>query len=402
MAEIVKEEFYNRLFMYPSDYHYLKKIAEAVKVDDGDLWRLYSLMGAQELSNTLPLARYQNFRYDARNPQEFCLNLHSHSNASDGVMSAQEWLESGVALAQTRADKRDNLPPFTAALTDHDCVTGAQEIVKLLVANPQKYKNLRVVLGAELGAVWKMPEIQKIPLEYELIWLALNPFDKKIENFLQEHHKKRANAAKEVLNILRAEFPQADLTYEEACQFQPLLKKNQGLGFYNRIYLYATAKIKDESRYKEIYDICKKFNTSFKVEDQFDPYQNTDDIFLLWRESGFGVLGIAHPQKLDAAKFIGSDFAEQCCKEGKNPAYELIYKWLDMLRSKGIKAMDINYQFNNDDMVKAQNMLLGEESLDNNFGTYHWLKLFVDYADKYGILPSGGYDSHGKGLRARH
>lgn len=401
MAEIKTEEFYNRLFMYPSDYHYLRAIAEAIDLEDKQLWRLYSLMGAQELANTLPLAKYQNFRYDENNSDEFRFNLHTHSSYSDGSLEVADWLEKARCLADERSEINDKLPAFTVALTDHDCVDGAKKIVKILVAQPEKYRNLRVVLGAELGAVWKDESVQKIPFEYELIWFALNPFDKKIGDFLDEHHNKRVNAAKEVVRILAEKFPEADLNYEDACKMKPLLAKNQGLGFYNRINSYVTSKITDESKYVEIYDVCRMFNNPFAVEEKFNPFQDTDDIFQALRESSFGFLGIAHPQKINTAKFIKPEFEQQCYNEAKNPAYELVYKWLNMLRSRGLKAMDINYQFNDDDMIKAQKMLLGEEAIDENFGTYHWLKLFADYADKYGILSSGGYDSHGNDLRAK-
>ena len=333
---------------------------------------------------------------------DFRFNLHCHSNHSDGQFTVTEWLEQGRVLADERSAITDNLPAFTIALTDHDCIAGCEEIVKTLIKNPQKYQNLRIVLGAELGAVWKDESCQRVPLEYELIWYSLNPFDKKITDFLSVHHFQRVNVAKEIVKKLSSRFPQAGLSYHEACQVQPLLFKNQGLGFYNRIYTYAVSKIQDESQNSEIYDICRTFNNPFEVKEKFNPYQNTDDIFHLMRSSGFGFIGIAHPQKINTAKFIKPEFEQQCYAENKNPAYELVYKWLNMLRSKGLKAMDINYQFNNDDLIRAQNMILNKEIIDNNFPAYHWLKLFVDYADKYGILSAGGYDSHGKNLRARH
>lgn len=401
MAEMMEEEFYNRLFMYPSDYHYLKAIIKAIDLDEKELWRLYSLMGAQELANTLPLANYKNFRYDENMPQEFRFNLHTHSTYSDGSLSVREWLDNANKIADERVKIKDNLPAFTIALTDHDCIDGTKEIVKILVSQPEKYRNLRVVLGAELGAVWKDESVQRIPFEYELIWFALNPFDKKISDFLTEHHKSRVNAVKEVIRILADKFPEAGLNYEDACIMKPLLGKNQGLGFYNRVNSYVISKIQDESKYAEIYDTCRKFNELFVVEEKFDPFQSTDDIFRLLRETGFGFLGIAHPQKINTSKFIKPEFEQQNYNNGKNPAYELIYKWLNMLRSKGLKAMDINYQFNDDDMIRAQRMLLNEEAIDENFVTYQWLKLFKDYADKYGILASGGYDTHGKDLRTR-
>lgn len=387
--------------MYPSDCYYLKAIAKCIDLQENDLWRLYSLMGAQELANTLPLSKYQNFCFNENKPKEFRFNLHTHTNFSDGKLSVVQLLENARKLADERTKDKSLFPAFTVALTDHDCIDGSKEIIKILVKEPEKHQNLRVVLGAELGAVWKDKRVQKIPLEYELIWFALNPFDIKIEKFLVEHRNKRINAAKEIIRILANKFPEAGLNYDEACEAQPLLRDNFGLGYYNRINLYVTSKISDENYYSEIYDICRMFNNQFDVEEKYNHHQDSNDIFQLLKESGFGFLGIAHPQKLNASKFIKPEFEHQCYSEGKNPAYELVYKWLNMLRTKGLRSMDINYQFNDDEMISAQKMLYGEKEVDNNLATYHWLKLFADYADKYGILASGGYDTHGIDLRAR-
>ena len=108
MDEVIKEEFYNRLFMYPSDYHYLKEIAKSINLEEKDLWRLYSLMGAQELANTLALASYKHFRYDENSKQDFRFNLHTHTNFSDGSVS----LESLLEKMTERVD--------FCAVTDHD------------------------------------------------------------------------------------------------------------------------------------------------------------------------------------------------------------------------------------------------------------------------------------------
>ena len=132
MDEVIKEEFYNRLFMYPSDYHYLKEIAKSINLEEKDLWRLYSLMGAQELANTLALASYKHFRYDENSKQDFRFNLHTHTNFSDGSLCVNEWLENACKIADERSEDKGCLPPFTVALTDHDCIDGAKEAVRIL------------------------------------------------------------------------------------------------------------------------------------------------------------------------------------------------------------------------------------------------------------------------------
>lgn len=400
MDEITKNIFYNRLYMYPSDFCYLKELAKNLRMKESELWRLTSVMGAQELANTLPLVNYKNFCFDDKSPFDFRFNLHTHSKYSDGAMNIDEWLNNAAILANERANIRDDLPPFTVALTDHDCIDGNLEVLKLLIKNPDKYKNLRVVLGCELGAVWMNSNVQRVPLEFELIWFGLNPFDKNITDFLLLHHKKRVAATKGIINKLNLRFPDADFSYEEACKKQPLLYKNQGLGFYNRVYTYAVDKLANEVLNGEVYSICRMYNDTFGGNDKY-PGQKIDDIFNLVRCNHFGFLGIAHPQKLNASKFINDEFANKCNQEGKNAAFELVMIWLDMLRRKGLKAMDINYQFDNGELLRAQQMLEKKITIDNNFAAYHWIKLFAEYAEKYAILCSGGYDSHNKDFRTR-
>ena len=90
-----------------------------------------------------------------------------------------------------------------------------------------------------------------------------------------------------------------------------------------------------------------------------------------------------------------------CQNEHKDAGYELIRIFLDTLKGKGLRALEINYQFDNENLQRAEKMILGEEKVDENNGTYHWLNFFVQYADRYGLLKAGGYDTHKTNIAGR-
>ena len=67
------------------------------------------------------------------------IDLHNHTNYSDGVCTPKELLELAV---------KNNVDIF--ALTDHDSVFGCEEILNL-----SKNYNTRVILGLELSTDYK-------------------------------------------------------------------------------------------------------------------------------------------------------------------------------------------------------------------------------------------------------
>lgn len=384
------KEFYNRLYFYPSDAHYIQSLCRSLSIKKGEEWRLSPVMGAQELSNTLPLANYRNFQSREENDLNFRFNLHTHTHYSDGKFDVKELLDQAEDFAKKRSAISDDLPPFTLAITDHDCIEADREALKIIIQHPKKYSHLRVVLGAELSAVWKDKNLHRVPFEYELLYYGLNPFDEKIETYLKQKQQQRKKIADLIFKELNKKYPSITFLPEEAYKEEPLLEKNLGLGFAGRIYRYAITKIQDEN----LYALTHQFHHSFDTDSPLDPYQETGDIFDLWHNSGFGFIGIAHPQKVNVGKFLNKDFSATCEREGKDAGYELLKAFLDMLKGRGLRALEINYQFDNENLQRAERMILGEEPVDENDGTYHWLRFFVQYADKYGLLKAGGYDTH--------
>ena len=102
------------------------------------------------------LKKYNNFdeeiKYKYAIDGTFRCNFHSHSNVSDGTLMPKDFLEMCTTYADKVAKKLgkpDKIPPFSAALTDHDRYLGSILIIKEIVKNPAKYKNFKFVVGSE-------------------------------------------------------------------------------------------------------------------------------------------------------------------------------------------------------------------------------------------------------------
>lgn len=401
--ETLKQVFWDRLFFYPTDAHYIQALASNLELKKGEEYRLFSVMGAQELSNTLPLATYRNFQAFRPNDPLFRFNLHLHTEASDGAFKVKELLEQAAAYADIIAPlvKKDGMPPLTIAVTDHDCMDSLIPVLKELTRHYEKYQNLRIVLGIEMGAVWKEQTMQRVPMEYELMFYGVNPFDVSIQDFLQSHQEKRNAARDEIIHRLSERYPFFGISKEDAFAQDPLLLKNQGLGYAERLTKYAISKVADTTQNEEIKRICHSLNHHFNPPAEMDPYQSTDDIFNLWLQSGFGFLGVAHPAKINAGKFLSQSFIDFCNNRCLDAGQEMLWRFMLMLKNKGNRALETNYQFDNASLQEAQKMITGEIPVNPEYGAYRWLKLFNDFQNIYGLLGAGGYDTHNKLITAR-
>ncbi len=401
MAKELKKEFENRLFMYPSDAHYIQALAHQMKIPAGDEYKLFSIMGAQELADTLPLADYRDFQYLIPDDTHFRFNLHLHTHHSDGVLSVKDVLSQAVQIANKNARLNDNLPPFTVAFTDHNNLDALYQALQMIIENPTRYQNLRIVLGCELGAVWREESSQKIPFEFELIYYGLNPFDKSLNDYLNKHLQMRQRATDLVFEKLKTAFPQAPLSKQEAFAQDPLLEKNVSFWYARRINTYAQQKINDREKNAKINEICYALNHSFNPPKEADPYQPYTDLFELQHLSGFGFLGVAHPPKINVGNFLSQPFINECEARHLDAGYEMVYRLLILLKNQGLRALEINYQFDLPAFQESQKMLTGEIPVNPSESTYPWLKFFADFADKYGMLKTGGYDTHKDKITAR-
>ena len=112
-------------------------------------------------------------------------NFHIHTQYSDGELSVQNVLDEAASYGDEYIKVSGK--PFIVGITDHNSIEGCKEAVKIIASNPEKYKNIKVILGSEIST--KEPDINgyilRKPEKYHILTLCINPFEKKLNEFFQ-------------------------------------------------------------------------------------------------------------------------------------------------------------------------------------------------------------------------
>lgn len=140
---------------------------------------LSSIAGPDELKKIIK--NLKPYQYEVGD--NFRANFHLHTKASDGSLTPKEFLEQCIDWAKqiVKSGKKDNLPPFSAAITDHDRVASVKEVIALISQDPEKYKDFKFISGCEfLLHGYKEP----YPA-FEAVGLGFNPFDKDIQKMMK-------------------------------------------------------------------------------------------------------------------------------------------------------------------------------------------------------------------------
>ena len=251
-----------RLDTFEKDIDYKKQLLKSLDISPEEHLTLRSIVGPQEFEyilkkyNNTPEIYSTNAVVDSTGKEKlqnvidkkFRANLHIHTIHSDGKLSVQKLLDSAVKYADKLAKKieRNNIEdfePFTIAITDHNTTEGCKEAVRIIQNNPEKYKNLRVVLGIELSATEKEVNgyIPKKPYQIHLLAQNINPFDEELNTKLE----RKVNAAnpnyttlgdmKSVVSLLDSQ-PYVTLGYAHPLEGHSYKKTPSNKGLSNIIY----------------------------------------------------------------------------------------------------------------------------------------------------------------------
>lgn len=246
--KILKEQYQKIIQKFPSDKGYYEQIAKDAGLSVGEEFKLMSVVGKTQLSDLLGKFSPQDFKVgdnlEGVKNLTYRVNLHNHTQASDGKLSVFDFLEQARKWADRIAEKiQDDKPPFTVAITDHDTLDGAKEAVKILAQNPEKYKNLRVVLGSEISVSHIDAKDVIRPVEFELMGYSLNPFNPKLNELLKQIGKNRENAMDQLLKKIKAQFPEYNINLEDSKTFHSNLKNVRTNGVLYLAGDYAKFKI---------------------------------------------------------------------------------------------------------------------------------------------------------------
>ncbi|MBQ8475984.1 hypothetical protein IJ531_02870, partial [bacterium] len=296
----------NKIQNYPQDIEYLKTLAQEIGLSENEHYKLSSIIGVGELEHLLKNSKRHYFNPDtpprghlqesdlenlAR--REYGFNLHIHTTASDGTMTPLELINQAAEYA----DKLKEINPeksFCIAITDHDTMEGAKEILRAVAENPERYKNLKIVLGVELSAAYRDKDKLNFPMSYELIGYCVNPYDKRADEYLKNLRLARINESKRVISEAAKIYPQYNFTYDEACKFAKNPKKGID-GFLYTIGWYFKSKAPEV----DTYDLALKYLPSNEKKPPYVIYE-ADELYDAMKDAT-GFFGIAHPGRINVS-----------------------------------------------------------------------------------------------------
>lgn len=171
----------------PSDREYKEVLLKSSENPEYKLENMKSILGENELAYIIKRydkhpEYYMSDLYE-KDDQEGVRNLsyraglHSHTIFSDGEMRPEDALNQAAEYAdKVKAKHPFEKYPIVIAITDHFNTNGCKEAVDLIQNNPQKYKNVKIVLGMETSVRVKMPSQKEEQDLHMLVW-AINPYE---------------------------------------------------------------------------------------------------------------------------------------------------------------------------------------------------------------------------------
>lgn len=260
-GDVLKTTFKKTMETFPDDFAYIKNLAKHMGIKEGEEYKLNSVMGKSQLQKLLDEFTPADFSigkdFDGARNMTFRVNLHNHTTASDGKLTVEQFLEQARKYADRIAQntQSDDKPPFTIAITDHDTLDGCRDALNILAADPEKYKNLKVVLGSEISVSNCDPEIVSRPLNFELVGYCQNPYDEKLVKILDNIQQTRQKNVEQFLEKITDKFPEFNLNIDEAKEFHANLRTMRTNGVLYLAGDYARFKIALTEYVKRINEI---------------------------------------------------------------------------------------------------------------------------------------------------
>ena len=247
---------------FPADIWYKKLIQQGLKDEFGiscKIEDLQSIAGPEELMFIIKNLKPAHYKLG----ENFRAQFHLHTNASDGHMSAKEFLEQCADWANRMfksLTEKDDLPPFSASITDHDSADNVKLAIAQISQNPDKYKNFKFVSGCEfLFDGYEAPHSA-----FEAIGLGFNPFDKDLQPLIAGQRIAQNKVSdipkvKAAGGILSFAHPMLFIEKLEDENFFSFLKAN-GVDGIEKYYQYVTkAQSFIDERMPKLLEQLKKF-----------------------------------------------------------------------------------------------------------------------------------------------
>ncbi len=232
---------------YTITHSYAAMLAKGLSTITGEKINPKNLSGVlskEELLKILPTLNENSYKANNNNIANgiFKADLHSHSEHSDGLGKVEVLLSQAADYADKLYEKTRQ--KFIFALTDHDSVDGVVDALKIIAANPEKYKNLRFVPGVELSFAHEAPKSNNACEISEILAYCINPFSKDLQNFLSKTKIKRENMTEKFLEEANKAIPGIDFKKEEFIKFYKTTTKPEGhiMNMHWQLHNYTQAK----------------------------------------------------------------------------------------------------------------------------------------------------------------
>lgn len=245
----------DEMLKYPKDIKYRKELMKNAGLNPREFYKIRSIIGSQEIMSIMKNFNNDEGPYSAGKDYENVLscnmraNLHIHTVASDGAMTPEELLEKASSyadrVAKNNPDAKD--APFVIAITDHDTTESTKEVIKLISKNPEKYKNLRVVLGVEMTTYNNIAlDIIKEPLNTHVLVYGIDPNEPTFDAFISSTKDKKFDIQSKMIDkaneLYGEEYGTKGIfSVKQAKEYFPPLNKGL-LGVYNYISAYLDTK----------------------------------------------------------------------------------------------------------------------------------------------------------------
>jgi predicted metal-dependent phosphoesterase TrpH len=199
------------------------------------------------------------------------VDLHTHSNISDGTFSPQQLVEAAVEKLV-----------HTLALTDHDTMDGL-----VLAEEAAKNHEIKIISGVEISSQWSRPATKK---NYGVHIVALNMQNPEpLQKALNQQKKIRAERSKQICDLL------VPLIGEDIYA-DVLVKVDHIPDRVTRTHIAKTLVEKGiVTRPQQAFD--KYIKEGKKAYVKFDGLSLEDTIQVIHESGGFAIL--AHPTKYD-------------------------------------------------------------------------------------------------------
>lgn len=276
------------------------------------------------------------------------IDLHLHSNCSDGLDSPSELIEKALnSIYDIKA----------IALTDHDSIDGLKEFLSY-----GEEKQLITIPGIELSIKY---EPDKEIKDVHIIGLNIDPLSQELIKALKMQSKGRIEQKKQICDRLRKEF-NFSITFEEVKN----LAGNSSIGRPHIVEILTRNNPNKVKKYTKN-DLFKMISIG-GVAHVFRDFEFTLKEAVELIDCAGGIPLLAHPGIYDV-------------KDRK--------KFILMCRESGIKGIEIEYTYaKNRPYVNTEKAEWAQRFFPNYYS---------QIAEKYALIKSGGSDYHGgkKGIK---